>query len=490
MRQLKLWGLAVGAAALALVGAVLFNALRVPALPAATAKTPALPPGLDDAVRRLSAAIQIKTVSYAAANAGAASEFSALHRLIAESFPLIRGALKREVVNDYSLLYTWAGSDPSLPPVLLTAHMDVVPVEPGTEGQWTHPPYSGAIADGYVWGRGAIDMKHTLMATLEGVEGLLAQGFKPRRTVLLAFGHDEELGGEAGAKSIADLLEKRKVRALFSLDEGSAILEGVIPGATRPIAQIGLSEKGGLTLALRVKAKGGHSSMPPQQTAIGKISAAVVRLESHQMPATLDGPGGLGLRAVAPALPFASRLALANSWLFGPLLIPRLSASPVTNALIRTTTAPTIIQGGVKENVLASEAVAVVNFRLAPGDTLEQVRRHVEQVIADPDVTISDYRGPGAEATAVADSDGPGYALIAATLHDLAPDALVVPGLVITGTDSKHYGRVSTAAYRFAPLRLAAADLARIHGTNERIAITNYGELISFYMALVRTSAH
>ena len=207
------------------------------------------------------------------------------------------------------------------------------------------------------------------------------------------------------------------------------------------------------------------------------------------MPASLDGPGGWGLRGVAPALPFAMRAALANQWLFGPILIHQLAASPVTNALIRTTTAPTIIQGGVKENVLPSEASAVVNFRLTPGDTAAQVKAHVEKTIADPNVTVTQYSTHSVEATSVADMDGPGYKFIADAVRTIAPEAVVTPGLVVTGTHSKHYSRVSEAAYRFAPMRLTTPDFSRIHGTNERIATANYGELISFYAALVRAAA-
>jgi len=472
-----------------LVLVVLATTMLLPSLPVAGAKQSAPPAGLDGALKRLSAAIQIKTVSYGTASPPDENNFPAFHQLLQDSFPLTHAALKREIVNGSSLLYTWQGSDPSLAPILLTAHMDVVPVEPGTEANWTHPPFSGAIADGYVWGRGTLDMKHVVMATLESVERLLAEGAKPKRTVLLAFGHDEELGGQAGAKAIVDLLEQRKTRALFSLDEGSAILDGVIPGATRLIAQVALSEKGILSLLLTANAKGGHSSMPPSQTAVGKIGRAVSLLEAHQMSATLDGPGGQGLVGMAPALSFGLRAALANRWLFEPLLIHELSASPPTNAMIRTTTAPTIIQGGVKDNVLPSEATAVVNFRLAPGDSVAMVKEHVAQTIADPDVSITDYRGPGAEATPVADRNGPGFKLIAEAVRAVAPDAVVAPGLVVTGTDSKHYSRVSDAAYRFTPMRLTLPDISRIHGTNERIGTVNYGELITFYTALVRSAA-
>ena len=488
-RWLRMIGVGLTVVILGLVATVLVITLSLPGLPSAGPKQSAPIADLDAALKRLSEAVQIKTVSYGPASPVKEDNSPAFHKLLQDNFPLIHAALKREVVNGSSLLYTWQGSDPTLAPILLTAHFDVVPVEPGTEANWTHPPFSGAIADGYVWGRGTLDMKQTVMATMESIERLLAEGVKPKRTVLLAFGHDEEVGGEAGAKAIVDLLEQRKTRALFSLDEGSAILDGVIPGATRPIAQIGLSEKGSVTLLLKARTKGGHSSMPPLQTAVGKIGRAVLRLETHQMPATLDGPGGLGLRGVAPALPFGMRAALANQWLFSPILLRQLAASPVTNALIRTTTAPTMIQGGIKENVLPSEATAVVNFRLAPGDTVAQVKAHVEKVISDPDVAITEYSTHSVEATSVADMNGPGYKFIAEAVRAIAPDSVVTPGLVVTGTDSKHYSRVSDAAYRFAPMRLTTPDISRIHGTNERIATANYGELISFYAALVRASA-
>lgn len=484
---LKLVGLLLGAVAI-LAMVLLWNVLRLPALPAAGAGAMPPPADLHAAAERLAAAIRIRTVSHGFANKPGEQDFAALHTLLARSFPRTHATLTRETVGTWSLLYTWPGTDPTLAPVLLTAHQDVVPIEAGTEGQWTHPPFAGVIADGYVWGRGSLDNKQMLMATLEGVERLLAAGFQPRRTVLLAFGHDEELGGPLGARTIADLLAERKVRAQFSLDEGSAILDGVIPGVARPVAQIGLAEKGFLSLALKASAKGGHSSMPPSQTAIGKLGRAIARLEDTPLPASLDGPGGDGMRAIAPAMPIAARVAIANQWLFRPLLLRQLSASPTTNALIRTSTAPTLINGGIKDNVLPTEATAVVNFRLAPGDTVAAVKTHVARVIDDPEVALADYRGEGTEATPVADGDGPGFRVIAEAARSIAPEAIVAPGLVVTGTDSKHYSRVSAAAYRFTPMRLKPEDIRRIHAANERIAIANYGEIINFYVSLIRAA--
>jgi carboxypeptidase PM20D1 len=352
-----------------------------------------------------------------------------------------------------------------------------------------YPPFSGTIAEGYIWGRGALDMKQSLMATFESVERLLSQGFKPKRTILIALGDDEELGGATGASNIVALLKQRKIRAWFSIDEGSGVLEGFIPGGTRPIAQIGLSEKGMLSLQLSVKSAGGHSSMPPQFTSVGRISRAIARLEEQPMKGSLHGPGGAGLRAMAPALPFVQRVALANYWLFSPLLLRQFSSSPTINALVRTTIAPTIISGGVKENVLPSEAQAVVNFRLAPGDSINDVVSHVTATIADPEVHVRQFGQLHSEATAVADENGPGFKLIASAIESVIPEALVIPGLVVAGTDSRHYSEVSDAAYRFFPLRLTPNDVTRVHGTDERLSISNYGEIITFYETLIRSTA-
>lgn len=492
MRSIKKIAGVLFAVVIALGLIVLGNTLRLPTAPVAGAPRKAPPANLDAAVNRLAEAIRIPTMGVA--DGGSENNFAAFRQLLAARYPLTHAALKREVIGGGSLLFTWQGSDPLLRPILLTAHQDVAPVDPATEASWTHPPFSGAIADGFVWGRGAFDDKDMLMAILEATERLLAEGSKPKRTVLLAFGHDEELHGVHGAKAVADVLVERKVRAEYSLDEGGGILIDAIPMIGIPFAQIGVAEKGHMSVLLTASAKGGHSSMPPLETAVGKIGRAVARLEANQMPASLAGPGGDGLRALAPAMPFGMRAVTANDWLFGPFLLGKLSASPGTNANIRTTTAPTVIQGGIKENAMPEKATAIVNFRLVPGDTLAQVKTHIEKTIADPDVTIADYHGvgpngSGVEASPVADKDGIGFKLIADAIRSIAPEAIVTPGLFIGGTDSKHYSRVSAAAYRFHPMRMTLEDIGGMHGINERIRIVDYGDMISFYLALVRTSA-
>ena len=392
-------------------------------------------------------------------------------------------------MGEYSLLYTWRGNSPELKPMLLIAHMDVVPIELGTDGEWTHPPFEGEIADGFIWGRGALDMKQTIMAYLESVEWLLERGFQPRRTVYLALHHDEEIGGRNGAFRIAELLKRRSVRLEFTLDEGSAITHGIVPGVQKPAALIALAEKGYLTLELTAKGEGGHSSRPPPSTAVGRLGRALHRLETRQMPVELRFPASGIFDYLASEMPLVMRAVVANRWLFEPLLLSRLGKTPATNAGIRTTIAPTMLhRAGVKENALPIEAVAVVNLRLLPGDTIDRVVEHVRVTIGDADVSIRKIGHPR-EASPVSSPDSPSFTVLHETIRQVFPGVVVAPSLVIGGTDSKHYVSVADNSYRFLPIRLTSEDLKRFHGTDERIAVADYIESIRFYVHLLKNAS-
>ena len=440
----------------------------------------------DAVVQRLAEAVRIRTVSPQTPADFDAEPFLAFHAFLERSFPRAHGALEREIVADYSLLYTWRGSDTSLQPVLLTSHQDVVPVVPASLERWTYPPFSGAVAEGFVWGRGTLDDKVALMATLEAVESLVAAGFQPSRTVYLAFGHDEELGGDAGAKAITDLLESRGVRLWFSLDEGMVIVDGMA-GLEEPIAMIGVAEKGYMTLELIAHAQGGHSSMPPRESAIGRLATAIGRVEASPLPAHLEGVAGDLFDALAPMLPAGQRFAIGQRWLLGPFLVSALSDDPATNAMIRTTTAVTIVRGGVKANVLPSEATATVNFRIHPGDTFPEVVEFVREAVDDPEIEIEVVRA--SNASPVSSSSSEAFAALSETIGEVFGGLPVVPALVVGGTDSKHYGRIADDAYRFAPIQIGLSDRTRVHGVDERIAIDVYREAPAFYQALIRRVA-
>ena len=307
--------------------------------------TPAVAIHLDSAalLGRLSRAIQFRTLSSSNPERAGNGEFERFHDFLNESFPFAGAQLKKEIIGGLSLLYSWPGQDSALKPILLMAHMDVVAA---ADGNWRHPPFAGAIADGYVWGRGAMDDMSSLMAILEAVEHLLRDGFAPARTSYLAFGHDEEVGGHRGAAQIAEQLRARAVKLEFALDEGLNVVDGIIPGIASPVALIGIAEKGYLSLRLTVETDGGHSSIPPAETAIGIISRALHRLEATPFPSRLNGPTRQMLEFLGPEMNWPNKLVLANLWLFSPLVKKQMARSPLTNAAIRTTLAPTLFTPG------------------------------------------------------------------------------------------------------------------------------------------------
>lgn len=453
---------------------------------------PLAPMPIDEAAvaGRLAEAVRLRTVSSQSDAGQNADQFRALHALLERQFPRVHASLKRERVNDLSLLYTWEGTDPKAPAMVLLAHQDVVPIAPGTEGDWQEEPFAGIVKDGYIWGRGSWDDKGNLLSQLEAVELLLAEGWQPQRTIYLAYGADEEVSGQRGAGQIAALLKSRGVQADFVLDEGLLVLDGVMPGLKQPAALIGIAEKGYMSVQLGFAATPGHSSMPPPPggSAIGMMSAALAALEREQMPAGMRGVAAEMFDVLAPEMGGFSRVALSNLWLFGPLVQRQLENAPSTNAMLRTTTALTIASAGNKDNVLPGRAEAVVNFRILPGDTREQVTRHVQQVagakVPADRLTLATLPG-SKEASKVAPTGAAPYQTLARTIREVFPDALVAPGLMVAATDSVHYEPISDHIFKFSPIRANSEDLKRFHGTNERLSVKNYADAIRFYHRLI-----
>lgn len=449
---------------------------------------PAEPATLDTegALGRFSKAIQFKTVSHQDPAKFPAEEFEKFRNYLAEAFPWAHKSMQREIINSNALLYTWLGSDTTLPPVILIAHYDVVPIDPGSESQWTHPPFSGEIADGYVWGRGTMDFKVGVVGLLEACETLLKAGFQPHRTIHLAFGHDEEIGGLQGAVHIAKTLKERGIKAFFLMDEGGVITKGLLPGIEEPVALICLGEKGYVSLELIVEGKGGHSSQPPKETNIGILARAIDRLETHQMPMRLEGPLREMLEYTGPKMNLPLRFVMANLWALSPVVKWQLSKLPAAGAALRTTTAPTIIEAGTKENVLPIRARAVVNLRLLPGDSVQEALDHAREAVNDARVKI-DVLSPeeAHDAPPVSSANSPAYQLIARSLREMVPDAVVAPGLSLGGTDARHYSEVAEGCYRIEPVIAGEQELALIHNTDERLSVENYLRAIQIYIRVI-----
>jgi len=491
--MLRKIGLAIGvvlALVLVFVAVLLFRTLIVSSHQLASGDFEALPIVQDDVVERLAQAIRFKTISHQIPWEFRGTEFEAFHQFLEESFPQAHETLQREIVSRYSLLYTWEGSNPSLAPIIFLAHMDVVPVDAGSAEAWTHPPFEGVVEDGIIWGRGALDNKSSVMGLLEVVETLLGRGFTPTRTIYLAFGHDEELGGPEGAGKMAALLQERGVKAWFTLDEGSGIVEGILPGMDDPIALISVSEKGYLTLELKVRGEGGHSSNPPPSTSIGILASAITRIEASPFDAKLGGPMLDMLEVAGPEMNFPFRVLMTNLWLFKPLLQWQLAKDPVTSAALRTTTAVTMINGGTKENVLPIEARATVNFRILAGDTSAEIVERVRALVNDErvEITIPDDHVVN-EPSPVSDKDSDSFRVIAQSVRDVLPHVPVAPGMTLAGTDTKHYYDVAENLYRLQPIIFTPETLATIHGTDERVEIENYLNAIQIFGQIIRKAA-
>ena len=436
------------------------------------------------AARHLSAALQVETVSHENPEEDDPGQFDALHRVFEECYPLLHKALTREVLEGGSLLYTWRGRDETLEPVLFMAHQDVVPVDAYTLDQWTHPPFSGAIADGFVWGRGSMDIKSQLIGVMEAVEHLLAAGFTPERTVYIASAHDEEVRG-TGAPRIVDLLKARGVRLQAVIDEGTAILDGVLPGFKGYTAAIAVTEKGYLSIRLTTESDGGHSSAPAPETSIGILARAIDRLQSNPFPFSLKVTEPM-FRAFSPAASTMMKVAFANLWLFGSLVKRQLATSTETAASMHTTTAPTIFHSGIKENVLPSLAEAVVNFRILPGETIAQVLERVRLVISDERIKIETIPTSAWEPSPVSPSQTPAYRHITSVVRELYPGTTCAPNIMLGATDSRHFHAISERVYRFTPIISSEGDLKRIHGINERLSLENLNTMVVFFHRLVQ----
>lgn len=437
--------------------------------------------------QRLSQAIAIASPS-ATDDPASLAPFAQLQALFQSQFPRVHAALMRESLGGGALLYRWAGRE-DCPATLLAAHLDVVPVEPGTEADWTHPPFAGAIADGAVWGRGAIDDKAGALAILEAVEHLLGTGYAPRCTVWIAFGHDEETGGTRGAAVIARHLRERGATLAFVLDEGGALTLGSVKGVDIPVATIGVAEKGYVSVRLSARGDGGHSSMPPRHTAIGRVARAVAALEEHRPAAAFGEVQQELLRRIAPYVPFAERIALSNLWLSAPLVESMLAGTPATDATLRTTTAPTIFHAGVKDNVLPQQAEAVVNFRIRPGDSVEGVLHHVRETIGDEHVRVEATDAFASEPTAPADWRGDAFTALDLALRRASPEARIVVAPYVTNgaTDARHYAWLTPNLYRLLPALLTPDLLGSFHGTDERLPIAELERMVRFHIALLQS---
>jgi len=442
----------------------------------------------NESADHLSQAVRFPTISYSATSPIDTAAFSGYIDFITKTYPKIKEKLTREVFNNFGLLYTWKGKNPSMKPMILMAHMDVVP--PGDTSAWLKKPFSGENDGKYIWGRGTLDDKAAMISILEAVERLLSEGYEPERTIYLSFGYDEEISGTRGAGTIANALKERGVEAEFVLDEGMAITNGMVPMMKKPVALVGTSEKGYLSVKLVVEMAGGHSSTPEKESALIVLNRAIYNLVNRQMKAKISGPVDDFIRYIGPEMPFYARTIFANKWLFKGILLNVYQGSASGNALVRTTTAPTLIQAGIKDNVIPTKAEAVVNFRILSEENSGDVIKHIENVVSDKRVKIIPLEEGKSEPTPVSPTDVKGFLNVFTALRQIYPEVAVAPTLMLGSSDSRHFSVVTKNIYRFAPIVVNSEDMTRIHGLNERTAIEDFKRGIGFYYRLIQISSN
>lgn len=439
----------------------------------------------DSAIHHLAEAIKFKTISSESARDFDSLQFILLSDFLTSSYPEVEKTLTKKIINKYSYIYRWQGSNTQLRPVILTAHSDVVPVPETDLNNWDAPPFSGIIRDGVLWGRGAMDDKVGVIGILEAVRHLIQQGHSPKRTLYFAFGHDEEIRGLNGAKSIVKFLKQEGVEAEFVLDEGFAITRGLVPGVLTDVALIGIAEKGFASMTLSVELDGGHSSMPNSETAIKVIAQAITNLENEPFPAKITEPVQQFLEYVGPEMRFQEKLVFANSRLFSSIIEGIYQQTGPGRAVVQTTMVPTLFIGGVKDNVVPSKASATINFRILPGITIEQLMNRVSETIGDNRIKIN-LKDFYSEASKVSSTSSKGYLLISRSIKEIYPDVITVPNLVIATTDGRYYDEISENVYRFLPIHLNPENVNAMHGINEHIPTDEFDDAVRFYVQLIR----
>lgn len=454
----------------------------------------------EKAIRRFVGGIRIPTISHESYEKTDFKPFGEFMKYLADAYPEVYKEMDVDTINQYGLVFHWKGKHSDLQPILFLSHYDVVPVvgyDPATAvasdtvfqlndkplppieayaEKWDYPPFSGAVANGRIYGRGTLDMKCMLFSLMEGADHLIVEGFQPERDIWFAFGQDEEVSGRQGALKIADYFKNKGLNFAAVYDEGGIV---AAPGSAMesikvPLALVGVGEKGFLTLRLTVKGLGGHSSMPPAKSSLVYAAEIIESLNNNQFPARIISPIETFFNKVGGEMGFLPRMAIANQWLLEPILLSTMEKSPASNALVRTTTAVTMAKGSDAPNVLASEAEVTVNFRILPGDSVAGIMEHVKKLCEDYDVTIDvvSQREP----SGLSPENVRGLEIIKEELPKIYPEAILTSYITIGGTDSYKYQIVSDHIYRFLPLCLNQYEQRTIHNENEYISLENFGK--------------
>ncbi|MEO9325006.1 M20/M25/M40 family metallo-hydrolase [Nocardioides sp. C4-1] len=430
-------------------------------------------------LEKLQALVRIPTVSAPDPADVDRAAFEAFTRELARLFPRLHD-LEQVAIAEHGLLVRWPGRS-SERPVVLMAHLDVVPVSDDGAG-WTHPPFGGDVVDGSVWGRGTLDDKGQLVAIAEAVETLLGRGFVPAQDVWLSFGCTEEVSGSGASDAVAEL-RRRGVRPWFVLDEGGAVASEVFPGVSASVGVVGVTEKGVTTLELVAEGRGGHASTPARRGPTARLARAITRLDAAAMPGRVPEPTVELFRRLAPHAVLPLRPLLAGAARLEPVLQRALvAAGPESAAMTRTTFAVTMLSASPAANVVAQSARAVVNVRVMVGDTVADAVEHVRRVVGD-DVRVDVV--DAVEPCPISPRDD-AWALLESTIEEVFPDAVAAPYVMMAATDARFFTAVCERVYRFAPFRMSKAQREAIHSFDEHLGVDDLLDGVRFYERLIQ----
>jgi Acetylornithine deacetylase/Succinyl-diaminopimelate desuccinylase and related deacylases len=429
----------------------------------------------DTIVKHLSDAVQIPTVSMVGEFEGIDAPFFEYHKFLENSYPLIHKAAQKTIINSYSLVYRFKGKNPSLKPGAFLAHQDVVPAP---EEGWEVPPFSGALKDGFVYGRGTQDMKGTMIALLEAMEKLLAEGFVPERDIFFCFGHDEEPSTEFGARYIVDWMKQQGIELEFVLDEGGTVIDGKMIGMDKYIGLIGICEKGNVNMRVSVEKSGGHASNPSKPAAAAVLAKALIKIDKHPMPAKWTNATKQLFKTLAPNMMFPIKFVLVNRDIFSPLLKFVFKKIPIANALISTTFAQTMLKGSNAQNVIPPRVEANINTRIITGVSRNEVVDYTQRLVGK-NVKVEGL--DGTEATPESPIDVAPYTNLNISIKQAFPNMITAPYMFIANDDARYFYPVCSNVYRFTPFIMTLDDQKRVHALNERVAPEAMNQAAQFF---------
>jgi len=477
-RIIKIAGLIIGSLLLVVITKTILNK---PVLENQNVSLTALP---TDAIKHMTEAIQIATETPNDAFEYDSAVFYSYRKLIEKNYPLVHQQLSRTVIDSFNYIYKWQGTDTTKLPMVLMAHYDVVPVEASAIKLWHAKPYGGEVKDNYIWGRGVLDDKSSMISLLEATEAQLKAGFIPSQTIYLCFGADEESNGR-GAAAMVKYFESKKQRFDMVVDEGGEISTEDNKNIRQPIASVGVGEKGYVTLVLSVQRAGGHSSIPEKSSSIGILSKALHTIEENQIPTRITPPIKAYLERISSYnTNFFEKMQLSNLWLFEKWVLHNMTQNRSSNALVRTTLVPTVVNSGVRDNVIPTFATAMVNSRILPGETPNTVKAYVEKIVNDTNVKISIYPNYETMPSTTTEINSAAFKRVESAIHAVVKEVVVAPMLMVGATDSRNYRTLSDGVINFTPL----TDAKGYHGIDERMLISDYEKCFNYYTFLIKGS--